>query len=250
MNIAVCISVVPDSGANLSLANFGNTVSFENIPIVMNPFDEYAVEEAIRIKERNGGNDVIHVITIGNSSAVNILRKALALGADFAHHINGDNFIDSISIAKILAGKIQELSCTVVLMGKQSIDYENAVVGPATAQILGYHCIASCTRISIDGESVIAEKQIQGGTQMIESCLPIVLTVDKGLNSLRFPTLKGTLASKKKTIAVTSAEPGNTSLEQLNLEATAENRHLQILPNDEASISLVAKLIGRETGLK
>jgi electron transfer flavoprotein beta subunit len=172
----------------------------DHAELIINPYDEYAVEEAVKLKEQHGGE--VTVITLGTSLAENALRTALAMGADHAVLIeNEDEWpIDENGIAKILAAVIKERGFDIILGGNTSVDNGASQVGPRIAEELAIPHIATITKLEIDGDSVKAERDVEGDIEKIDSTLPILVTAQQGLNEPRYPSLPGIMKAKKKPL--------------------------------------------------
>jgi electron transfer flavoprotein beta subunit len=203
LKIIVCIKPVPDTAASIRIKSGFAAIDPEGIPFVMNPYDEFAVEEALRIKERHGQADVT-ALSMGGMSAREVLRTALSMGVDQAIHLKDPAFegLDSQATARVLAGAIRSLQFDLILCGRQAVDMDSAQVGPALAELLDLPQIGVVTKLEFDGQwgSLRGHRQIEGGTEVIESPLPCVITTQKGLNEPRYPSLKGILSAKKKEI--------------------------------------------------
>lgn len=206
LNIIVCVKQVIDTGARIEIKD--GRVDAEGLPRVLNPYDEFAVEEAVRIKEKNPDTTVT-LITLGPENFKDTLRKGLAMGADKAVHLLDPAFdgLDSLGVAQALSAAIRTLEFDLILCGRQAVDDDMAQVGPALAVLLGLPFVSVITRlvVSEDKKSAEVTRQIEGGSEIIETPLPAVLTCQKGLNEPRLPSLKGIMAAKKKEIAVLSA---------------------------------------------
>ena len=207
MKIIVCIKQVLDTGAKIEMQ--GEKVVAAGSPFIMNPYDEFALEEAIRIKSALPDSEIT-VFSLGPESAKETLKRALAMGADHAIHIFDPLFdgLDNSLIAKILAKAILKNSFDLVLCGRQAVDNDMAQVGPALAVLLEIPFVTIVTKIqfSENFETADITRQIEGGSEIQKSRpLPFLLTCQKGLNEPRFPSLKGIMAAKKKEIQQISA---------------------------------------------
>lgn len=203
MKIIVCIKSVPDTASSIRIKSGSAAIDPEGLTYVMNPYDEFAVEEALRIKEKHGQTEIT-AISMGGISAKEVLRTSLSMGVDKAIHLKGPSFegLDSQGTAKVLARAIRRLGFDLILCGKQAVDMDSAQVGPALAEFLNLPQIGVVTRLEFDDQwkGIRAHRQIEGGTEIIESPLPCVITAQKGLNEPRYPSLKGILSAKKKEI--------------------------------------------------
>ncbi|GAB4317445.1 MAG: electron transfer flavoprotein subunit beta/FixA family protein [Candidatus Zixiibacteriota bacterium] len=196
MNIVVCIKQVPEIA--LVRVEEGSGVIHPDGPGQMNPFDEYAVEEAIRLKEKHGGT--VTVMGCGDDSAISGLRDAIALGADKAVLLKDDAFRDSdgVAIGTILAAGIKKLGeVNVVLFGKNAVDTDRSVVPAATAGALGWPQVLFIKKIeSIDTSNAVVTRMTEDGYDRVETPLPAVFSVVKEINEPRLPSLKGKMKSK------------------------------------------------------
>ena len=202
LNSVVCISHVPDTEARIKIAD-GRKVDEAGLKFIVSPYDEFALEEAIRVKEAKGGD--VTVITFGPDRAQQALREALARGATKAVHVKGESGdADSLGIAKVLAAAIQSVPHDLVFLGKQGVGTDNALVGPMVAELLGYPQVNVVTHFELGDGKVTAHREIEGAEEIIEASLPAIVTAQKGLNEPRYASLKGIMAAKKITIDVKS----------------------------------------------
>ena len=214
MKIAVCIKQVPSSEARIAVAPDGISIKTEELEMVVNPYDEYALEEALQIKEAKGGEVI--VITVGPEKAKEALRRCLAMGADKGIIVRDEAYLggDGLGIARILADVIGGLEPDLILCGKLSIDVESDAVPIALAEYLGWPHASLVTKMEwVDERHLKARREIEGGCEIVEIGLPAVLTAEKGLNEPRYPSLKGVMGAKRKpleevTPGVAAAEVG------------------------------------------
>lgn len=202
MNIAVCISQVPDTSARIKIATDGKTIETADVNFVINPYDEFALEEAVKLKEKFAGSTV-SVFTIGGDNVIANLRKAFAVGADKAVHLKDETPKDAAGVAAILAESIKSHFGAVpdlVFFGKESTDFNDAQVGPMVAELLGIPAVTVVVSLETDGATAKIEREIEGGKEMIEAGLPLVITAQKGLNTPRVANMKGIMAAKSKPI--------------------------------------------------
>lgn len=206
MNIIVCVKQVLDTAAKIKVKE--GRVDAESIPKILNPYDEFAVEEALRIKEKIPDTEVT-IISLGPESFRDVLRTALAMGADKAVHLLDPAFqgLDNLGVARSLALAIRSLSFDLILCGRQAVDDDMAQVGPALAVLIDLPFVSVITKLefSSDGKNVEVTRQVEGGSEIINTSLPVLLTCQKGLNEPRLPSLKGIMAAKKKEIKILNA---------------------------------------------
>lgn len=199
MNSVVCISHVPDTESRIKIAADGRKIDEAGLKFIVSPYDEFALEEAIRLKEAKGGD--VTVIAFGPERAQQALREALARGATKAIHVKGESTdADSLGVAKVLAAAIKSVPHDVVFLGKQGVGTDNGLVGPMLAELLGYPQVNVVTHLEISDERLKAHREIEGAEEVLEAPLPAVVTAQKGLNEPRYASLKGIMAAKKIAI--------------------------------------------------
>ena len=227
MNIFVLIKQVPDTESSIRFAPDGKSVLTGDLNLVLNPYDEYAVEEALKTKESLGGE--VTAICLGEEGAVKAIRTALAMGVDKGIHLVMDSPWDAGAIAKALAAVIKEQPCDLLLCGKQAVDYDNAQVGPMVAEYLGWPNVSVVTKLEVSNSKVVAYRQVEGGTEVVESPIPVVISAQKGLNEPRYASLKGIMMAKKKQ--VDNVDPGTLEdrVEVIKLSYPPERKGGQIL---------------------
>lgn len=245
MKIIVCVSHVPDTATRIKVGNDGKTIDPAGVTFIINPYDEYAVEEALKMKEKIGGGEVI-VITVGTESSKETIRKALAMGADSGVLLKDENRRDSIGIAKALADEIKNQGAQIVFMGKQSVDYDNSIVGQLTAELLDFNCVAVCVKLDIDNNKVVAEREIEGGREVVETSLPAVITCQKGLNEPRYASLKGIMAAKKKNIEEKPASAYTPTSEVVSMHLPAGKQPGRIIGSDVSAVPELVRLLKEE----
>lgn len=202
MNSVVCISHVPDTEARLKVAD-GKKIDESGLKFIVSPYDEFALEEAIRVKEARGGD--VTVITFGPDRAQQALREALARGATKAVHVKGDTSnADALGIARVLAAAIRAVPHDLIFLGKQGVGTDNGLVGPMLAELLDYPQVNVVTKLEVGEGKITAHREIEGAEEVIESSMPAIVTAQKGLNEPRFASLKGIMAAKKVAIDVKS----------------------------------------------
>ena len=210
MNTIVCIKRVPDSATRIRIAAGGREIDPAGVKHVMNPYDEFALEEAIRRKEAAGDGRVT-VLSAGPPETADALRTALATGADEAVLLVCEATHDGRAVAHVLAEEIRAREFDLVLFGKQAIDDDNMQVPQMVAEFLGLPCATVVVDLEIEAGRAVARREVEGGHQVLEFDLPAVVSTQKGLNEPRYPSLKGIMAAKKKPLEekrVTLSEPG------------------------------------------
>ena len=198
MNIAVLIKMVPDTESKLEVND--GTLSDQNFKYMVNPYDEFAVEQAVQFKEAEGGKVTLLSLFSEDNSIDTDLRKMLAIGADeiVVLRQNGYRGDKPLANAKLLSEAIKELNVDLVLCGIQGIDYYQAATGTMVAQMLDMPNISGVTSLEYNSGTLKAKRQIEGGLQTIETSTPAVVTCQKDMNKVRFPALKDIMMSKRK----------------------------------------------------
>jgi electron transfer flavoprotein beta subunit len=219
VRIAVCVKRVPDTETRIKIAADGRSIDEGGIKFVLNPYDEYAVEEALRRKEAAGAGEVV-VLALGTDAFQETIRTALAMGADRGILLKTDQrSLDPLPSARALAAELKDGGYDLVLFGKIAVDDYSHAVGAMVAELLGLPCVSAVSHLELAGGKGQAEREVEGGIEVVEFPLPAVLTVDKGLNEPRYPALKGIMAAKKKPLEVKPAtlEPGGIEILELAL---------------------------------
>ena len=208
LNIVVCVKQVPDSWAEKKLDPTDNTLDRDAADAVVNELDEYAVEEALQIKERLGGADActVTVLTMGPDKATESIRKALSMGADQAVHVvvaalHGS---DALATSRVLAAAVQRLAPQLVILGSESTDARMSVVPAMVAERLGWPQLTFAGKVELDGDTVTVQRQTDYGYDVVSAALPAVVSVIEKINEPRYPSFKGIMAAKKKPVETLS----------------------------------------------
>ena len=198
MNIAVLIKMVPDTESKLEVND--GALNDQNFKYMVNPYDEFAVEQAVQFKEAEGGKVTLISLFSGDNSIDTDLRKMLAIGADEIVVLRQEGYRGDkpLANAKVLSDAIKELEVDLVLCGIQGIDYYQAATGTMVAQMLGMPNISGVTSLEYNSGTLKAKRQIEGGLQTVETSTPAVITCQKDMNKVRFPALKDIMMSKRK----------------------------------------------------
>ena len=203
MNSVVCIAQVPDTEARIKIAD-GRRIDETGLKFIVSPYDEFALEQAIRVKEAKGGD--VTVVSFGPDRVQQGLRECLARGATKALHIKGESgSADALGIAKTLAAAIRSLPHDLLFFGKQGVGTDNSLVGPMVAELLGYPQLNVVTHLEVGDAKITAHREIEGAEEILEASMPAVITAQKGLNEPRYASLKGIMAAKKKEFKIWSA---------------------------------------------
>ena len=260
MNIIVCLKQVPDTEAQIRVAPDGKAIVTQDIKWVMNPYDEYGVEEALRLKEKFGGE--VTVVGLGPKRVTESIRTALAMGADKGVLISDDALegSDGLATAKALAAAIKDLDYDLIFTGQRGVDDDMGVVGTALAEILGIPNLSVIVKVEVaeDGKSVKVHRPVEGQVLVIESALPALITTQKGLNEPRYASLPGIMKAKKKpleekTLADLRLDPaefgeGGRKVKIIQLTPPPERQSGRIVEGEtpEEKASGLAKLLHEE----
>jgi electron transfer flavoprotein beta subunit len=208
MNILVFVKRVPDTESRIRIQHETKSIVEDGLNFVVSPYDEYAVEEALKLREAKGGT--VRVVSVGKDEAVAVLRKCLAMGADEAFLVKDDSpeTYDGLRTARIIARAVERkfAGTDLLLFGKQSVGADNSQVPAMVAELLGLPQATVATKLEVEGTSAMALREIEGGMEKVALSLPAVVTAQKGLNEPRYETLKGIMAAKKKDIPVVKLE--------------------------------------------
>jgi electron transfer flavoprotein beta subunit len=245
MKIAVCINRVPDTETKVKIGQDGKTIDKSGVNFILNPYDEFAVEEALKTKEKFGGEVI--VISLGGSENVEVIRKALAMGADRGILLKDDSQRDTFSIAKALAGVLKELSPDIIFFGKQSIDYDDQAMPSLVAELLGLPSITVVVKLEINSDgTVIAEREIEGGREKVRGKLPIVIGAQRGLNEPRYPSLKGIMAAKNKPVEEREAPKFDNKIEVIEMLLPPPKKPGRIIGTDASAVPELVRLLREE----
>jgi electron transfer flavoprotein beta subunit len=202
VNIIVCLKQVPDTESQIKIGSDGKSIVTDDIKWVMNPYDEFGVEEALRLKEKHGGE--VTVVGLGPKRVTESLRTALAMGADKGLLISDEALdgSDSLANAKAIAAAVKDLDYDLIFTGQRGVDDDLGLVGATIAELLGIPQLSLIVKVEVaeDVKSVKVERPIEGEALTIESNLPALITVQKGLNEPRYASLPGIMKAKKKPL--------------------------------------------------
>jgi electron transfer flavoprotein beta subunit len=204
MNIVVLVKQVPDSGSERKLDPADNTVARASADNVINEMDEYAIEEALTIKEAQGGE--VTVLTVGPDSATDAIRKALSMGADKAVHVVDDALhgSDALQTSAVLAAALQQLEYDLVICGAEATDSQMSVMPALLAERLGIPQLSGARKLTVGEGKATIERQTDGGYWAVEASLPAIVSTWDTINEPRYPSFKGIMAAKKKPVVTLS----------------------------------------------
>lgn len=246
MKIVVLLKRVPDTEAKILINSLGDGIREEGIKYIINPYDEYAIEEGLQLKEKAGGDSTVTVICAGPDESTEVIRTALAMGADNAIHI-WDPALETANpdiISSVLAKAIQENGFDIIFCGKQGIDYDMAQTQAFLARKLDIPQVNGITEfeISEDGGAITVKRRIEGGDEKMESTVPVIVSCEKGLNEPRYASLPGIMKAKKKEIKKMSLQdlgfsevPGEKSSTIVNWLSLPKGGECRMIEGEEAA---------------
>ena len=212
MKLLVTVKRVIDYNVQIRVKADGSGVEKDNVKMSMNPPDENAVEEALRIKEAGKADEII-ILTIGNDKAQETIRTALAMGADRGIHIKTENDLEPLAISKIISKVAEEEKPSIILMGKQAIDDDCNQTGQMTSALLNWPQATFASKIEIDGQNAIVTREIDEGLERIKVSIPFVASCDLRLNEPRYASLPNIMKAKKKPIDIKDASSLGINIE-------------------------------------
>jgi electron transfer flavoprotein beta subunit len=225
---------VPDTEALIKVKPDGSGYVKEGVKFVMNPYDEFGVEEALKNKEAAGAGEVT-IVSLGPDRSVEAIRTALAMGADkgVLLKIGEDEYTDALGVAKALAEELKGGDYKIIFCGKQAIDDDMAQVGPMVAELLELPCVTVVTEVTIDGDKAVLTREIEGGKEIVEAKLPVVVACQKGLNEPRYASLPGIMKAKKKPLEVKDVKLAAPNSEIAKWEPPPERAPGRIIEGDD-----------------
>jgi len=248
VNIIVCVKRVPDTEARIRIGEDGTSIDPSGIKYILSPYDEFAVEAALRLKEQVGEGEVT-VMTVGDGSAQETLRAALAMGADRAVLLEGEVGPDGLATAHALAVEIRELDPSLVLLGVKAADDDQQQVGPMLATVLGRPCATAVASFELGEGSLACHSEVEGGTQVIELPLPAVVTITKGEYEPRYASLKGIMAAKRKPMETKAATLPAGRLRVTEMELPPERSGGKIVGEGPEAVPELIRLLREEANV-
>jgi electron transfer flavoprotein beta subunit len=242
MKIIVCVKQVPDTETRVRIGPDGTSIAENDVNWIVSPFDEFAIEEALRQKEANGGEVVL--VSMGPERSASALRSGLAMGADRAVHLKDSLFeaTDTLGTARALAAAVKGLApFDLVLTGHQGAGGDNGQVPGLLAELLDLPQVTVAVKIAVNGGMATVEREVEGARETWETSLPAVISAQKGLNEPRYPPLKGIMAAKKKPIEVKDATA-------LGLDAAALAPRARVIALELPPARAAVRMIGGDAG--
>lgn len=242
MNVLVCVSRVPDTAAKIAVGDDGKNINDSGIKFIVNPYDEFALETGIRLKENNGAT--VTAVVVGPESSTDVLRTALAMGVDNAIHVKYDaGNSDSYAISEELAEVARSINADLVVMGRQSIDYDSFSKASMVGAMLDRPSVSVVSKFDINGNKITAERDVEGGKETVEISLPAVISVQKGIYEPRYPKLPAIMKAKKKPIDTRDSVSSGAKTEVLSMEIPQTSRVGMIVGDSDGDIDNVVKAL-------
>lgn len=245
MKIAVCLRRVPDTTTKIIIAAGGKTIDETGVKFVPNPYDEYAIEAALALKEKAGAGETV-VLALGGDTVQETMRTALAMGIDRGVHLQGAAAVDGLENARVLAEQLRGGGFDLVLFGKLAVDDYGQQTGAMVAELLELPCATAVSKLEVADGRASVEREIEGGVEQANCPLPAVFTCDKGLNNPRLPSLKGIMAAKKKPLDVVPVTPTPGSVTIVALALPPERAAGRIVGEGAAAVPLLMQLLTTE----
>jgi electron transfer flavoprotein beta subunit len=240
MKIIVCVKVVPDTASRLKVAEDGKQIVQTDLTWIISPYDEFAIEEGLKLREKFTGEVIL--LSIGPERVVAGLRSGLAMGADAAHQIWDASFenLDGAGRAAVLAAAIKHLGgADIVLCGQQGSGEDDGQTAGLLAGALDLPIVSMAVKLDVEGANAVVEREVEGGVEIWDATLPVVITAQKGLNTPRYAGLKGIMAAKKKPMGMLDAAalgvPAPTiapKTERRTMAPPADRPPVKLIPGD------------------
>lgn len=244
MKIAVCVSQVPDTTTKVKVGSDGKSIDPAGVTYIINPYDEFAVEAALQLKEKNGGETL--VVSVGKDSNKEAIKKAYAMGIEKGILVKSDAEMDSYTVARNIADVLKDYNPDIVLFGKQSIDYDDSQVGGLVAEMLGIPSVSVVVSLSVEGNKAVCEREIEGGKEVVETSLPAAICCQRGLNNPRYPNLKGIMQAKSKAIEEKQPTYNENKTEVVTMTLPKPKPKGKIVGEDASAAAELVRLLREE----
>jgi len=245
VNITVCIKRTPDTETRVRIASDGVSVDPGGVKYIVSPYDEIAVEAALRMRE-GAGDGQVTVVSLGPANASEQLRSALAMGADRAVLLEGDAGMDGLATAKGLVAELVDHDASLILFGVKAADDDQQQVGPMVATLLDRPCVTAVSSFQVNGDMVSCRREVEGGTEKIDVQLPAVLTVTKGEFEPRYASLKGIMAAKRKPLEQKAAAVPEARVALVALELPPARPEGRIVGEGPDAAATLVRLLREE----
>lgn len=236
---------VPDTATRIKIAPDGKSLDTTDAEFVINPYEEYALEQGVQLKEKLGGE--VTILTLGPEKSTQMIMKALALGADKAIHLRSDSSqVDPGSVAKAIAAELKARQFDVLLFGKKGVDDDNQQVGQMVAELLSIPCITQVVKLEISNGKATAQREVEGGGLKVETSLPAAFTAEKDLAVPRYASLRELVAAKKKPIEIKETKLDPPRLEIISVQYPPPRAPGKIVGKGVEAVPALIKLLHDE----
>jgi len=245
LNVIVCIKRVPDTEAHIRINETGTDIDNGGVKYIISPYDEFAIEAGLRVKEKMEGGEV-SLLTVATSEAQETLRNGLAMGADKATLLRADSYMDGLGTAKALAAELRDSDAQLILFGVKAAGSDQQQVGPMVATLLGIPCVTEVSSFEFGEGVVTCQREIEGGIEVVEADLPAVLTITKGEYEPRYASLKGIMAAKRKPLEEREAEVSQPGLHIERLSEPTTRESGCVLEDSPDAVAELVRLLREE----
>lgn len=245
LKIVVCVRRVPDTASRIRISPDGKSIDTTDIEFVINPYDEYAIEQAVQLKEKQGGE--VTTILLGPEKSTPVILKVLALGADKAIHLKTDIAPeDPSAVARLLASELKQIQFDLLLFGKKGVDDDSQQVGQMVAELLAIPCITQIVKLEVSNGKATAHREVEGGILIVETSLPAAFTAEKDLTVPRYASLRELVAARKRPITVKSIQPGQSTVETVSIQPPPPRPPGKIIGKGTEAVPVLVKLLHEE----
>ena len=245
MNIVVCVKRTPDTEAKVRVGESGTAIDPNGVKFIISPYDEFAIEAALQVKEAKGDGEVI-LLSLGGEETQETLRQGLAMGADRAVLLSGGSGADGLAVAKGLAAELEGMDASLILFGMKGADQDQQQVGPMAATILGLPCVTGASEFEVGDGTITCRREVEGGAEILEMALPAVVTMTKGKFEPRYASLKGIMAAKRKPLEQKDSQGGEERLVVKKLSYPPERAAGRIVGEGADAVGELVRLLREE----
>lgn len=245
LNVIVCVKRVPDTEARIRIDDSGSGIETAGIKYDFSPYDAFAIEAALQVTEA-GGEGEVTLVTLGEQSAQETLRKGLAMGADRAVLLTGESGMDGLATAKVLTRELEGSDAPLFLFGVRAADDDQQQVGPMVAVLTGRPCVTGVASFEVDDDKAVCHREVEGGSEVVEVDLPAVLCMTKGPKEPRLAALKGIMAAKRKPLEQREAVGGDSRLRVKSLAEPEPRRAGRIVGEGPDAVPELVRLLREE----
>ena len=245
MNIVVCVKRTPDTETRIRVAESGTAIDSSGVKFIISPYDEFAIEAALQVKESEGEGEVV-LLSLGGDETQETLRQGLAMGADRGVLLKGESGADGLAVAKGLAAELKEMNASLILFGMKGADMDQQQVGPMVATLLDLPCVTGVSGFELGDGTVLCRREVEGGVEVLEMDLPGIVTLTKGKFEPRYASLKGIMAAKRKPLDQKDAQGGGDRLVVRKLAYPPERPAGRVVGEGAAAAGELVRLLREE----